>query len=101
MIGVGGLVTSIIAFGVGAILDFAIIISPYQHGLNLNKVGMILMIIGALGAVVSVIVMVLASVSRRRTVVDDGAGECSATGGYNHQLTQRIGHSYANRCCFS
>lgn len=74
MIGAGGLVTSIIVFGVGAILDFAITVSPDQHGFNLNKVGVILMIIGVVGAVVSLITMILGSTSRRRTVVDDGQG---------------------------
>jgi predicted MFS family arabinose efflux permease len=72
MIGTGGLVTSIIVFGVGAVLDYAITISPDQHGFNLNKVGVILMIVGAVGAVVSLIAMVLANTRRRRTVVDDG-----------------------------
>jgi hypothetical protein len=74
MFGAGGLVTSIIVFGVGAILDFAITINPDQHGFNLNKIGVILMIVGAVGAVVSLIAMVIASAGRRRTVVDDGQG---------------------------
>jgi predicted MFS family arabinose efflux permease len=72
MFGAGGLVTSIIVFGVGAILDYAITINPNQHGFNLNKVGVILMIVGAVGALVSLITMVLANTRRRRTVVDDG-----------------------------
>ncbi len=74
MIGAGGLVTSIIVFGVGAVLDYAITINPNQHGFNLNKVGVILMIVGAVGAVVSLIAMVLGNTRRRRTVVDDGQG---------------------------
>jgi hypothetical protein len=37
MFGAGGLVTSIIVFGVGAILDFAITISPDQHGFNCTR----------------------------------------------------------------
>jgi predicted MFS family arabinose efflux permease len=74
MFGPGGLVTSIIVFGVGAILDFAITVNPDQHGFNLNKVGVILMIVGAVGAVVSLIAMVLANTRSRRTVVDDGQG---------------------------
>ncbi len=74
MIGAGGLVVSIIAFAVGAILDWAVTVSPYQHGFNVNKVGVILMIVGAVGAVVSVIVMVAANTRRSRTVVDDGQG---------------------------
>ncbi len=74
MIGAGGLVVSIIAFAVGAILDWAVTVSPYQHGFNINKVGVILMIVGVAGAIVSVIVMIVANSSRRRTVVDDGRG---------------------------
>jgi hypothetical protein len=74
MIGAGGLVVSIIAFAVGAILDWAVTVSPYQHGFNVNKVGVILMIVGSVGAVVSLIVMVATNTTRRRTVVDDGRG---------------------------
>jgi hypothetical protein len=74
MIGVGGLITSIIAVGVGAILDYAITITPNQHGFNLNKVGVILMIVGAVGVVASMIAMVIVNAGRRRTVVDDGRG---------------------------
>jgi Domain of unknown function (DUF6458) len=70
MIGAGGLVVSIIGFAVGAILDWAVT-EPYQHGFNVNKVGWILMIVGA---VVSIIVMVAGNSRRRRTVVDDGQG---------------------------
>lgn len=72
MIGAGGLVVSIIAFAVGAILDWAVAVSPHQHGFNINKVGVILMIVGVAGAIVSVIVMIVANTSRRRTIVDDG-----------------------------
>lgn len=74
MIGAGGLVVSIIAFAVGAILDFAVTVNTEQHGFNVNKVGVILMIVGAIGAVISIIVMVAANTARRRTVVDDGHG---------------------------
>jgi beta-lactamase regulating signal transducer with metallopeptidase domain len=74
MIGAGGLVISIIAFAVGAILDWAVTVSPYQHGFNINKVGVILMIVGVVGAIVSIIVMVVANTRRQRTVVDDGRG---------------------------
>jgi hypothetical protein len=84
MFGAGGLVTSIIVFGVGAILDFAITISPDQHGFNLHKVGVILMIVGAVGDVVSLIAMVLANTRRSRTVVDDGQGN----------VARRVGSTY-------
>ena len=73
VIGAGGLVVSIIVFAVGAVLDWAIT-EPYQHGFNLNKVGWILMIVGIVGAVLSVIIIVAANTRRRRTVVNDGQG---------------------------
>jgi hypothetical protein len=73
MIGAGGLVVSIFTFAVGAILDWAVT-EPYQHGFNINKVGWILMLVGALGAVLSIIVMVAGNTRRRQTVVDDGRG---------------------------
>jgi hypothetical protein len=77
MVGAGGLVVSIIAFAVGAILDWAVTVSPYQHGFNVNKVGVILMIVGVVGAVVSLIVMVAGNTRHQRTVVDDGRGNVS------------------------
>ena len=73
MVGAGGLVVSVIVFAVGAVLDWAVT-EPYQHGINVNKVGWILMIVGVVGAVVSIIVMVAGNTRRRRTVVDDGQG---------------------------
>ena len=74
MVGAGGLVVSIIAFAVGAILDWAVTVQPDQHGFNVNKVGVVLMIVGIVGAVLSIIVMAAANTRRRRTVVDDGRG---------------------------
>jgi hypothetical protein len=74
MVGAGGLVVSIIVFAVGAILDWAVTVSTYQHGFNVNKVGVILMIVGVVGAVLSIIMMVLDNTRRHRTVVDDGQG---------------------------
>ncbi len=74
MIGAGALVTSIITFAVGAILDYAVTVNPDQHGFNLNKVGVILMIVGVVGAVLSLIAMLVANTRRRQTVVDDGQG---------------------------
>jgi hypothetical protein len=74
MVGAGGLVASIIAFAVGAILDFAVTVNPYQHGFNVNKVGVILMIVGAVGALLSLIAMVVGNTRRHQTVVDDGQG---------------------------
>ena len=74
MVGTGGLVASIVAIAVGAILDYAVTASPDQHGFNVNKVGVILMIVGVVGAVLSVIAMVVGNTRHRRTVVDDGQG---------------------------
>jgi hypothetical protein len=70
----GGLVASIIAFATGAILDYAVTVGPDQHGFNIHTVGVILMIVGAVGAVLSLIGIVLMSTRRHRTVVDDGRG---------------------------
>lgn len=71
----GGLVASIIAFAVGAVLDFAVTVGPDQHGFNIHTVGVILMIVGAVGAVLSLLAMFAGTGPRRhRTVVDDGQG---------------------------
>ena len=71
---VGGLVASIIAFAVGAVLDFAVTVSPNQHGFNVNTIGIILMIVGAVGALLSIIGLVSTNFRRHRTVIDDGRG---------------------------
>lgn len=70
----GGLVTSIVVFAVGAVLRFALTVNTIQHGFNIHTVGVILMIVGAVGALLSLIGMAMASVGRHRTVVDDGRG---------------------------
>ena len=69
---VGGLVASIIAFAVGAVLDFAVTVNPNQHGFNVHTIGIILMIVGAVGAVLSIIGLVSTNFRRHRTVIDDG-----------------------------
>jgi hypothetical protein len=69
-----GLVASIIAFAVGAILDFAVTTSTEQHGFDIHTVGVILMIVGAVGAVFSIIGLVSTNMRHHRTVVDDGRG---------------------------
>ena len=71
-----GLVASIIAFAVGAILDFALTVNSDQHGFNVHTVGVILMVVGAVGAVLSIIgYLAGGSMFRRhRTLVDDGQG---------------------------
>lgn len=48
-----GIGTSIIVFAIGAILRFAV--SVQTHGFNLHTIGVILMIVGAVGFVVSLI----------------------------------------------
>jgi hypothetical protein len=71
----GGLAASIMVFAVGAVLDFAITTNPDQHGWNLQTIGVILMIVGAVGAVLSIIGFVVGVGPRRhRTTVDDGRG---------------------------
>jgi hypothetical protein len=73
---IGGIAASIIAFAVGAILDFAITVSPYQHGFNVRTVGVILMIVGAVGFVLSLCVLAFSGTGFRkhRTTIDDGSG---------------------------
>lgn len=70
----GGLVTSIVVFAVGAVLRFALTVNSLQHGFNIHTIGVILMIVGAVGAVLSLIGIAMASTGRRRTVIDDGRG---------------------------
>jgi hypothetical protein len=71
---VGGLVASIIVFGVGAVLDFAVTTTTEQHGFDVQTVGVILMVIGVIGAVLSLIALLATSFRRHRTVIDDGRG---------------------------
>lgn len=73
---IGGVISSIIVFAVGAILDFAVTTSPYQHGFDVRTVGVILMIVGVVGAIAA---FVLATMNRtgfrhRETVIEDGQG---------------------------
>ncbi len=61
----GGFATSIVVFAVGAVLRFALTVSTYQHGFNVHAIGVILMIVGAVGAVVTLALLS----TRRRTDV--------------------------------
>jgi hypothetical protein len=70
----GGLVASIIAFAVGAVLDFAVTVNPNQHGFNVHTIGIILMVVGAIGALLSIIGLMSTNFRRHRTVIDDGRG---------------------------
>ena len=49
---VSGLGASIAALVVGAILDFAVTPIPSSHGLTINAEGAVLMVVGAIGAIV-------------------------------------------------
>lgn len=71
-----GLVASLLVIAVGAILDFAVTVSPNQHGFNLNTVGVILLIVGIVGAIASVAFFGWgpAGIRRHRTLIDDGNG---------------------------
>lgn len=60
-----GIGASILLIAVGAVLDFAMHVHDF-HGVNLNTVGVILMVVGAIGLIVSLIVS--ASMSRRAPV---------------------------------
>jgi hypothetical protein len=73
---VGAAVVSILIAAVGAVLDYAVYESPYQHGFNINTVGVILMIVGGVGLVVSLLFGLAGGFGyrRHRTVVDDGQG---------------------------
>lgn len=71
---VSGLVASIVAFAVGAVLDFAVTVNPDQHGFNIHTIGIILMIVGAVGALLSLIGIMSTGFRRHRTVIDDGRG---------------------------
>ena len=71
-----GLVASVVAFTVGAVLDFALTTGSDQHGFDLHTIGVILMAAGAVGAALSIIGFVATGgvFRRHRTVVDDGQG---------------------------
>jgi hypothetical protein len=71
-----GIGTSILLIAVGAILRFAVSVNDKLGGISVNwhVVGDILMIVGAIGLVLSIMWMTMWSRdSRRTTVVDDSA----------------------------
>jgi hypothetical protein len=71
---VGGAIVSILVAAVGAILNYAVYESPYQHGFNINTVGLILMVVGIVGLVISLLYGVFersAGYRRHRTIVDE------------------------------
>jgi hypothetical protein len=63
-----------VVFAVGAVLRFALTVDTYQHGFNVHTIGVILMIVGVVGAVLSLIAMMTTGMARHRTVIDDGRG---------------------------
>jgi hypothetical protein len=73
-----GIGASIVIFAVGAILDFGVYVSPYQHGFNIHTIGVILMIVGAVGFVLSLLFWGSGrgwyGGTRHRTVVNDSHG---------------------------
>jgi len=73
-----GIGTSIFLIAVGAILDFAVTVRTDAHGFNINTVGLILMIVGAIGLVLSLLFWSSwggfgSGYRRRRTVYRDAA----------------------------
>jgi Domain of unknown function (DUF6458) len=68
--GTGGSGISIFVIAVGAILYFAV--STSVKGINLDTVGVILMLVGALGLVVSLISLGATRVRTSRTTVVQG-----------------------------
>lgn len=48
-----GIGTSIVLFAIGAILRFAITVNANSSGVDIHMIGVILMLVGAVGAVLS------------------------------------------------
>jgi beta-lactamase regulating signal transducer with metallopeptidase domain len=61
-----GLGTSLFLIAVGAILKFAI--TTTAHGVNINTIGVILMIVGAVGLVISLFYMTMWADRRRQAM---------------------------------
>jgi hypothetical protein len=66
-----GIGTSIFLIAVGAILKYAV--TAHVSGINVNTVGVILMIAGVVGLVISLLWMTIWADRRRRGVVTDRA----------------------------
>ena len=64
-----GLGTSLFLIAVGAILRFAV--TTTAHGLNIHSIGVILMIVGVVGLVISLFWITILSDRRRDTVAVD------------------------------
>jgi sulfite exporter TauE/SafE len=61
--------TSLFLIAIGAILRFAVTVSA--RGFNIHTVGVILIVVGIVGMLISLLAMTLWSDRRRRVVVDD------------------------------
>jgi lipoprotein signal peptidase len=64
-----GIGVGLLLIAVGAILTFAV--HAYTHIANIQTIGVILMIVGAVGLLVDMVIFA----PRRRGVVDDGYGD--------------------------
>ena len=71
-----GMAASVVVFAVGAILDFAVTVQ--NNSVNWNKVGVILMIVGAVGFVITLILTLMfnspSPYKRSRRVTQDANG---------------------------
>jgi Domain of unknown function (DUF6458) len=61
--------TSLFLIAVGAILRFAVTVTT--HGFNIHTVGVILIVVGIVGLLISLLSMTLWSDRRRRVAVED------------------------------
>jgi putative Mn2+ efflux pump MntP len=67
-----GLGTSLFLIAVGAVLRFAVHVTT--HGFNLHTIGVILIVVGAIGLIISLIWMASAGRRRERVVRYDDRG---------------------------
>lgn len=84
-----GVGVSIFLIAVGAILDFAVKVNGDSHGFNINKIGLILLIVGIIGLIVSMIFWSSwggIGSYRRNRVVQGG----TAPGGYSDGRGRRV-----------
>jgi hypothetical protein len=73
-----GIGASVLLIAAGAVMAFATHVNG--HGFNIHSIGLILMVVGAIGLLVALMVGGLGSWGgvRRTTVVDDGYAEPAA-----------------------
>jgi preprotein translocase subunit Sss1 len=69
---ISGIVASAVALVSGAVMYFAVTVHPFEDEFTIRTVGIILMIVGAVGVVLSVLLLlVVDGVRRRRASSDD------------------------------